>query len=116
MTENTTCAGAAIAEWLTIRKKGGLQINPDTAELIWTYAQTMDPYGVYPDLPEEYRQVGREYFARAPGSDVWALFDDLPETTRDALWLKHKTHLAFPAGLNAFDPELVTSESRRGRI
>ena len=67
---------------------------------IWT-----DPYGVDPELPEEYWQVGREYFARSPGSDVWVWFGDLPDATRDALWEKHKAKLAFPAGL-----ELVLDE------
>jgi len=56
--------------WLAGRKEAGLKIDPETAEVEWTYAQTLDPYGVYPELPEEYWQVGREYFARSSGSDV----------------------------------------------
>jgi hypothetical protein len=87
--------------WLAIRKEAGLKIDPETAEVFWRYGQTLDPYGVYPDLPEECRQIGREYFARAPGSDVWVNFCDLPEATRDALWKKHSSKLAFPAGLLA---------------
>ena len=59
--------------WLAIRKEAGLKIDPETAEVTWRYAHTCDPYGVYPDLPEEYQQVGREYFARSPGSEVDAL-------------------------------------------
>src|SRR5438132_170649 len=51
-----------------LRKGVGLQIDPETAEVEWTYAQTLDPYGDGLDLPEEYQQVGREYFARSPGS------------------------------------------------
>jgi hypothetical protein len=85
--------------WLASRKEAGLKIDPETAEVEWTYAETLDPYGVYPELPEEYWQVGREYFARSPGSDVWVSFGDLPEATRNALWEKHKSKLAFPAGL-----------------
>jgi hypothetical protein len=85
--------------WLTIRKEAGLKIDPETAEVEWIYAQTLDPYGVDPGLPEELQQVGREYFARSPGSDVWVHFDDLPDTTRDALWQRHRSKLAFPAGL-----------------
>jgi hypothetical protein len=88
-----------VEQWLAIRKKEGLKIDPETAEVEWTYAQTLDPYGVRPELPEECRQVGREYFARAPGSDVWVWFHDLPDATHDALWEKHKAKLAFPAGL-----------------
>jgi hypothetical protein len=79
-----------IEEFLAIRKEEGLKIDPKTAEVMWIYAQTLDPYGVYSDLPEECQQVGREYFARSPGSDIWVNFGDLPETTRDALWGKHK--------------------------
>ena len=89
----------AVEHWLAIRKEAGLKIDPETAEVDWTYAQTLDPYGVDPDLPEEYRQVGREYFARSPGSDIWVWFGDLPKETREALWERHKRNLAFPAGL-----------------
>jgi hypothetical protein len=85
--------------WHAIRKEAGLKIDPETAEVLWTYAQTLDPYGVDPELPEELQQFGREYFARSPGSDVWVWFGDLPEATRDALWKKHSSKLAFPAGL-----------------
>ena len=90
-------------QWLAIRKEAGLHINPNTADVMWVYALTADPYGIYPDLPEEYQQVGREYFARAPGSEVWVSFDDIPDAIRDALWEKHKHHLAFPAGLLGTD-------------
>ena len=77
-----------IEEFLAIRKEAGLKIDPETAEVMWTYAQTLDPYEVYPDLPEECQQFEREYFARSPGSDIWVEFRDLPEATRDALWQK----------------------------
>src|SRR5713226_5007729 len=54
---------------------------------------------VHPELPEEYQQVGRQYFARSPGSDIWVWFGDLPDATHTALWEKHKSKLAFSAGL-----------------
>jgi hypothetical protein len=82
-----------------LRKAVGLHLDPETADVEWVYAQTLDPYGDNPNLPEESRQVGREYFARCPEIDVWIWFGDLPDTTRDALWAKHKSRLAFPAGL-----------------
>jgi hypothetical protein len=85
--------------WLAIRKEAGLKIDPETAEVEWTYAQVLDPYGIYPDLPEECDCVGRECFARSMGSEVWVNFGDLPKATRDALWKKHRSKLAFPAGL-----------------
>src|SRR5262249_26066050 len=40
-----------------LRKAVGLHIDPETAEVEWTYAQTLDPYGDGLDLPEEYRCV-----------------------------------------------------------
>jgi len=86
-------------QWLAIRRAAGLKIDPETAEVDWTYAQTLDPYGVVPDLPEECEQIGREYFARSPDSDIWVHFSDLPEATSEALWKKHRQQLAFPAGL-----------------
>ena len=89
-----------VEEWLAIRKEAGLKIDPKTAEVDWTYAQTLDPYGIYTEPPDECSQVGREYFARSPGSDIWVEFGDLPKATRDALWEKHSPKLAFPAGLH----------------
>jgi hypothetical protein len=83
-----------VKKWLAIRKRAGRKIDPETAEVWWTIAQTLDPYGIDPELPEERRQVGRNYFARCPGSDTWVSFYDLPAATRDALWEKHKTSLA----------------------
>jgi hypothetical protein len=71
-----------------LRQAVGLHIDPETAEVWWTYAQTFDPYGDHLNLPEEYQQLGREYFARSPGSKVSISFGDLPEATRDALWKK----------------------------
>ena len=87
--------------WLAIRKEEGLKIDPETSEVDWSYAQTLDPYGVLDEweLPEEFRQVGREYFARAPESDIWVVFGDLPEETRNKLWQRHRRNLALPAGL-----------------
>src|SRR5262249_38707787 len=91
--------------WLAIRKEAGLKIDPETAEVFWEYGQPMDPYGIDPDLQEEYDGIGRVYFARSPGSDVWVSFNDLPEATSDALWKKHRSKLAFPAGLEGLFEE-----------
>ena len=82
-----------------LRKAAGLQI-PETAEVCWRYAQMEDPYGDGIHIPEECDQVGREYFARIPGTNVWILFRDLPDATADALFEKHKAKLMFPAGLD----------------
>jgi hypothetical protein len=88
-----------VQQWLTSRREAGLKIDPETAEVRWEYGQVMDPYGVNKDLPEECWQVGRQYFARSLGSDIWVNFHDLPDDTRDALWERHQSKLAFPAGL-----------------
>jgi hypothetical protein len=100
MTEKMT-----VEQWLAIRKEAGLKIDPETAEVDWRYARTFNPYGLsLPDLPEEYN-IGREYFARSPGSDIWVNFDDLPKATRDALWERNKRKLAFPAGLGGLESQ-----------
>jgi len=82
--------------WLKSIKKAARSISPDTAEVMWTYALTLDPYGVLPELPIEARQVGREYFARAPGGADWVWFGDLSGPVRRKLWRKHRAKLAFP--------------------
>ena len=79
-----------VKQWLAIRKEAGLKIDPKTAEVTWIYVWELDPYGVHPDLPEEYKQANRESFARSPGSDVWVAFGDLPAATRDALWKRRR--------------------------
>jgi hypothetical protein len=68
------------------RRAAGLSLDPSTAEIDWNYAQTLDPYGDgLPLLPQE-EQIGREYFARAPDSDIWVCVGDLPDATRNAIW------------------------------
>ncbi|CAN5364143.1 hypothetical protein BH10PSE9_BH10PSE9_14120 [soil metagenome] len=94
--------GLPVSQWLEIRKEAGRTIDPATAEVIWSDEQTLDPYGIDEALPEECQQVGREYFARARGSDIWVSFGDLPTGIREALWAKHSNQLAFPAGLPSF--------------
>jgi hypothetical protein len=95
-----------LRNWLAVRKEAAKHIDAATAEVDWNYAEVLDPYGIDPLLPEEYRLtdecrcVGRSYFARSPGSDVWVEFGDLPKATREGLWRRHSRNLAFPAGLN----------------
>jgi len=107
-----------VEKWLAIRKEAGRKIDPETAEVDWTYGVVGDPYGIHPE-PEECYNVGREYFARSPGSDVWVSFGDLPTATQEALWEKHKARLAFPAGLPSItgssseEPPPLPSELRK---
>ena len=74
------------------------------------YADGLDPYGVIRDFPKALLQVGRIYFARAPGSDIWVEFGDLPESVREELWEMHRHKLAFPAGLPDVFPWEDTAE------
>ena len=97
--KETTDGQLTVEQWLQLRKDEGSRIDPETAEVMLVYAHTLDPYGVDPDLPEELQQVGREYFARAPGGDIWVHFHDLLDETREKLGSMHRSKLAFPAGL-----------------
>ena len=94
-----------LKRWEAWRRAAGLHIDPETAEVFWAYGYVLDPYGDWPDIPEECQCLGRNYFARSPGMSVWIEFGDLPEATRDALWEKHKGSLAFPAGLEVSPAE-----------
>jgi hypothetical protein len=106
--KKTDAERAEDERWLAIRKEEGLKINPETAEVEWNYGLTCNPYGILDEWewPEEFHQVGREYFARSPGSDIWVHSNDLPDATCKALWKRHSGQLAFPAGLEDFPMSL----------
>ena len=70
-----------INEWLAARKRAGLEIDPHTAEVKWCFGYVIDPYGVHADLKDEEGCIGRVYFARNPGSDIWVAYYDLPKET-----------------------------------
>src|SRR5262249_33451266 len=69
----------------TLRRAAGLRIDPETAVTICPYTDLADPYGDFPDRDRGYECIGAECFARAPDSDVWILFEHLPEETVNAL-------------------------------
>ena len=77
-------------QWLAKRKKAGLKINPETAEVMWTVGCFLDPYNIEPERFEEQRPLGDVYFARSPGSDIWVWIGDLPSAVCDELMYKHK--------------------------
>jgi hypothetical protein len=97
-------------QWLAVRKEAALQIDPETA-LVWRdYGQILDPYGVDPDLPEECQCIGRVYFARSPGSDVWVCFYDLPKAVRDRL--RERYHAGeIPDATYKRDPRALARET-----
>lgn len=67
------------------REQVGRRIDPAKAHVFFVHAQTLDPYGDDPELPEEMQQVGREYFAVDPTEGIAVALFDLPGETRDAL-------------------------------
>jgi hypothetical protein len=89
-------------EWVAIHKEAGLRIDPETADVMWKWGESLDPYGIYPDLPQEWRGVmEKNFFARSSGSDVWVSFDDIPDAaTRAALEKK----LAAPDPVDFWQP------------
>ena len=84
------------------RRKIGLTIDPARAETTFWWADVFDPYWL---RPRKYhgRCVGREEFARNPGTEEWVNFADLPEKTRDELWQRDGRKLTFPYGLDPDD-------------
>ena len=102
----TDCGNLTVQQWLEIRKEAGIHIDPNTAEVMWIYTRTLDPYGVHSNLPVELQQIGREYFARSPEYDIWVWFGDLHGEAQERLWHKHSSKLAFPSGLFDELPDL----------
>ena len=92
-----------IENWLALRKLEALRIDPETAEVNWSWGEIMDPYGVDPDLPEELRCLGRVYFARRPAGDTWVCFYDLSDESRERLWQALSRRSALPADLDLLD-------------
>lgn len=86
--------GLILEEWLQSRKEAAKHIEPDTAEVCWEHGYTMDPYDTWSDMPDEYKLVGRIYFARAPESEIWVWFGDLPAEIREKLCERNRHGLA----------------------
>jgi hypothetical protein len=81
-----------VVKWLAARKEAGVHIDPETAEVAGSYGQILDPYGVDPHLSAECQQGGWDHFARAPRSNVWVWFGDLPAATQAILGAKDSGH------------------------
>ena len=80
--------------WQELLEIAGHQIDPENAEVCWSFTEVADPYGVHPKLAPEYDCIGRFYFARNSGSSVWIEFGDLPDATREAIERKTRNSLA----------------------
>jgi len=70
-----------------------LRIDPERAEVAFWWADDDDPYQVSGMPVELSLCIGREHFARNPGSDIWIWFDDLPKETAEKL--KHRRKPSF---------------------
>src|SRR4051812_12192426 len=98
-----TTVNEDIEMWVAIREEAAKSINPATAKVIWQYGQIVNPYGLEPN-PDDADCIGRNYFARAPGSDVWVSFHDLPESVVDELWKRLERN--DPGGPSPSGPDL----------
>jgi hypothetical protein len=83
--ERTLRDGTPIDEYLAGRTVAASKINPKAAEVMTHYAQSLDVYGVYGQLPDACFAVGKECFVRNPGDDDWVWSGDLPEGIHNAL-------------------------------
>jgi len=81
------------------------KIDPYSATMVWSYAYTLDPYGLQDDLPPELQQIGREYFLQASETDwavlVWEVRALHPEIC-DEEW--EELMAAARRGDTSFDP------------
>jgi hypothetical protein len=73
-------------QWLALRKDAALRIDPETAEVFGEYGSVRDPYYLFEHGDDWEDNIGRNYFARCPGIDVWVSFHDLPKVVCDRLW------------------------------
>ena len=87
-----------------IFKEAAKTINPATAKVMCARVQVIDPYGILDPFPEEGDCIGKDYFARAPGSDIWVVFSDLPQSVVDELWKRIERN--DPDGPSLTDPDL----------
>jgi len=86
-------------------REAGLKIDPNTAEVKWEHGSS--------DLVS--RPGGWVFFARAPMSDVWVAFDDLPDETGKALWRRLEKEDPFaptpdvltPSSLNRWEKTVI---------
>jgi hypothetical protein len=82
--------GVEIKAWLAVRKREAVRIDPMTAEVVWQHRYILDPYNVHV-LDDQEKVIGRVYFARQPGSNIWVSFDDLPEEVIGSLLSRKET-------------------------
>jgi hypothetical protein len=80
-------------QWAAIRTTAGMQIDSDTAEVMWVYADTLRYHMGAMGIPR------RIFYVRSPESDEWVRFSDLPQAIQDGLMLKHRWIFDRPSEL-----------------
>jgi hypothetical protein len=80
-----------------LRRAVGQLIDPETADVNWWHVEMIDPYGDHEYIPPHFQCTGRAHFARAPGTDVWIVSEDLPEATHKRLCEIHSSRAAQTA-------------------
>jgi len=90
-----------VAEFHEFMKAEGQKIDARSADVTWRYGSICDPYDMGYEGEDN---IGRVYFARTLGSDVWVEFSDLPhETRRD---LRSRLESGKPPLTVPFNPEV----------
>jgi hypothetical protein len=69
-------------EFYENRRAAGRQIDIDTCEGYWEWADDTDPYGI---ALVPYEQISKNSYVRNKGSDDWVHVSDLPKEKRQAL-------------------------------
>jgi hypothetical protein len=72
------------SDFIAVRKDAAMKIDPMTAEVTCSRGDPRDPYGFCGDDLESLTMKWL-LFARAPESDIWVSFRDLPKDTREIL-------------------------------
>jgi hypothetical protein len=80
---------------LAARRDAALHIDPDTAGVMTCYKESVHLYRGKLHLPEGWPRIEYGCFARAPQSDIWVWFGDLPYATFRGLLMKHYGHFSF---------------------
>src|SRR5262245_56268330 len=90
-----------VAEFHEFMKAEGKKIDARSADVTWRYGSICDPYNTGYEGEDN---IGRVYFARTLGSDVWVEFRDLPDETRRILW--ERLESGEPPVTVPFNPEV----------
>ncbi len=75
--ENERTVTVSANTWMRLRKEVGAHMIPQPPSLSGSTDKLLTLTG-RSRFARQYRQIGRVYFARSPGSDVWVSFYDLP--------------------------------------